>query len=141
MEVKTMIRPMVYLSAITVPLLFTGVLPSMGAKSPAMEACSAEWAKMKEAKTIPEGQTWPKFWSECSKEYAAAHGTTTEEATTTTTEKTKKATKTAAVNEDEPTGSSAADKKACDGKWHDYKTSSGEHGWKAYFTFMAKCMP
>src|SRR5215475_1635580 len=73
MEVKTMIRPMVYLSAITVPLLFTGILPSMGAKSPAMEACSAEWAKMKEAKTIPEGQTWPKFWSQCSKEYAAAH--------------------------------------------------------------------
>jgi hypothetical protein len=64
MEAKTMIRAIVYLSAITVPLLFTGILPSMGAKSPAMEACSAEWAKMKEAKTIPEGQTWPKFWSQ-----------------------------------------------------------------------------
>lgn len=144
MEAKiTMIRHIVFLSAITVPLLLTGALPSTGAKSPAMESCSAEWAKMKEAKTIPEGQTWPKFWSQCSKDYAAAHGTptTTDEATTTTMQKTKKESKTAAVNEDQPTGSSAADKKACDGKWHNYKTSSGEHGWKAYFTFMAKCMP
>jgi hypothetical protein len=144
-----MIRHIVFLSAISAPLLLAGTLPSTAAKSPAMESCSAEWAKMKEAKTIPEGQTWPKFWSQCSKDYKAAHATdtttdqsttNTDETTAPTTKKAKKATKTA-VNEDEPTGSSAADKKACDGKWHDYKTSSGEHGWKAYFTFMAKCMP
>jgi hypothetical protein len=140
MEAK-MNRHIGFVAAICAPLVIAWVVPAIAAKSPAMEACSAEWAKKKEAKTIPEGQTWPKFWSQCSKEYAAAHGTTTDEATTATTQKTTKATKTAAVNEDESTGSSATDKKACDGKWGDYKTSSGAHGWKAYFTFMAKCMP
>src|SRR4051812_25104378 len=81
-------------------------VPALAAvKSPAMAACSAEWGKMKEAKTIPDGQTWPKFWSQCAKDYAAAHGTgaaSTDEATTapSTTKKTKRA----AVNEDEPTG-------------------------------------
>jgi hypothetical protein len=49
------------------------------------------------------------------------------------TQKTMKAPKTAAVNETEPNGSSAVDKKACDGKWHDYKASSGQHGWKVIF--------
>jgi hypothetical protein len=140
MEAK-MDRHIGFVAAICAPLVIAWVVPAIAAKSPAMEACSAEWAKKKEAKTIPEGQTWPKFWSQCSKEYAAAHGTTTDTATTATTQKTTKATKTAAVNEDESTGSSATDKKACDGKWGDYKTSSGTHGWKAYFTFMAKCMP
>ena len=109
-----------------------------------MEACSGQWAKMKEAKTIPEGQTWPKFWSQCSKDYAAAHAseTTKDQAgAAATTDKTAKSTKTASVNEDEPSGSSGKDKKACDTKWHDYKSTSGAHGWKAYFTFMAKCMP
>jgi hypothetical protein len=134
------------LGSIAAPLLMAGALPAGAAKSPAMESCSAEWAKMKSDKTVPEGLTWPKFWSQCSKDYAAAHatdtGTTTTEDATAAPDatKTKKASKTA-INEDEPTGSSGADKKACDAKWHDYKTSSGAHGWKPYFTFMAKCMP
>ncbi|BCP51532.1 hypothetical protein K32_01490 [Kaistia sp. 32K] len=42
-------------------------------KSPAMAACSDEWAKMKDAGKVPAGQTWPKFWSQCSKDYAAAN--------------------------------------------------------------------
>ena len=75
-----------FVAAICAPLVIAWVVPAIAAKSPAMEACSAEWAKKKEAKTIPEGQTWPKFWSQCSKEYAAAHGTTTDEATTATTQ-------------------------------------------------------
>lgn len=44
-----------------------------GGKSTAMASCSAEWAQMKEAGTIPAGQTWPKFWSQCAKDYAAAN--------------------------------------------------------------------
>jgi hypothetical protein len=28
---------------------------------------------MKSAKSVPEGLTWPKFWSQCSKDYAAAN--------------------------------------------------------------------
>jgi hypothetical protein len=44
-----------------------------GGKSTAMASCSADWAKMKEAGTIPAGQTWPKFWSQCAKDYAAAN--------------------------------------------------------------------
>src|SRR5438477_12935458 len=109
-----MIRSVKLLGAVVTSVLLMA-LPAIGAKSPAMEYCSGEWAKMKEAKTIPEGQTWPKYWSQCSKDYAAAHAseTTTEQTTTrpdettapTVTKKAKKSTKTAGVNEDEPTGS------------------------------------
>ncbi len=42
-------------------------------KSPAMQACSDQWAKLKADGKVPDGQTWPKFWSQCSKDYAAAH--------------------------------------------------------------------
>ena len=134
-----MARKIVFLIAVTAPLLAASPFSLAAVKSPALASCSAEWAKMKQAKTIPEGQTWSKFWSQCRKDYAAAHGyaATGGEATAPSTENTK----TAAVNENEPAGSLNADKQACDGKWHDYKTSSGAHGWKAYFTFMAKCMP
>jgi hypothetical protein len=49
------------------------------------------------------------------------------------------ATKAAAtVDEDEP--SSAEQKKACDAKWKIERDKTGAKGWKAYFTFMAKCM-
>src|SRR5438270_478040 len=46
---------------------------SFGAKSPAMEHCSGEWAKMKSAGTIPQGQTWPKFWAMQDRRAAALH--------------------------------------------------------------------
>ncbi|MBN9017022.1 MAG: hypothetical protein J0H11_06360 [Rhizobiales bacterium] len=42
-------------------------------KSPAMAACSDQWAKLKADNKVPAGQTWPKFWSQCAKDYAAAH--------------------------------------------------------------------
>lgn len=42
-------------------------------KSPAMAACSDQWAKLKADNKVPAGQTWPKFWSQCSKDYAAAN--------------------------------------------------------------------
>src|SRR5205085_9699409 len=114
---------------------------SFAAKSPAMEHCSGEWAKMKSAGTIPQGETWPKFWSQCSKDYAAQNnpGGAPAPAETTTSIKKKTSTETAAVNE-EDSANSGAQKKACDAKWRDYKSQSAAHGWKAYFTFMARCM-
>ena len=50
--------------------------PTMAAsagKSPAMAACSDQWSQMKADNKVPSGTTWPKFWSQCSKDYAAAH--------------------------------------------------------------------
>jgi hypothetical protein len=38
------------------------------------------------------------------------------------------------------TPSSAAAKKVCDSKWSDRKQQTGEHGYKAYFTFMSGCL-
>ena len=110
--------------------------PSFAAKSPAMEACSAQWADMKKAGKT-EGQTWPQFWSQCSKDYAArnAGGAAEPEKTTKSS---KKAT-TAAVDESDTTGS-GQQKKDCDAKWGAYKTKTGAHGWHDYFQFMAKCM-
>lgn len=43
------------------------------ATSPAMQACSKQWADMKAAGQSA-GQTWPHFWSQCSKEAAAKNG-------------------------------------------------------------------
>jgi hypothetical protein len=136
-------RPTLIAMIAAAPLLSIGPLPASAAPSAAMKSCSEEWQRAKEADPVPAKQTWPRFWSQCSKDYAAAHGTK-DEATTVTPEEPKtktrtKKTKAIAVNEDEPSGSSAADKKACDDKWN--KASSGKHGWKAYFTYIAKCMP
>ena len=46
---------------------------AQAAKSPAMEACSKQWGDMKAAgQTV--GQTWPDFWSQCSKDFVAKNG-------------------------------------------------------------------
>jgi hypothetical protein len=118
-------------------LLTSGTgLPSFAAKSPAMEACSAQWAGMKKAGKT-EGQTWPQFWSQCSKDYAAknAGGAPAPEAATKPSKKAAAAT----VDESDSTGS-GQQKKDCDAKWGAYKTKTGVHGWHDYFQFMAKCM-
>jgi len=54
--------------------LLAAALPASAAtKSPAMQSCSDDWSKLKSTNKVPDGQTWPKFWSQCSKDYAAAH--------------------------------------------------------------------
>ena len=113
-------------------------LPSFAAKSPAMEACSKQWDDMKAAGKT-EGKTWPSFWSQCSKDFAAKSG---EAAAPQKSE--KAATKKAPVaetarNEDDTTGS-GQQKKDCDAKWDANKTRTGAHGWHDYFQFMSKCM-
>ena len=134
---------------LAIPLVVaTSVLPANAAKSPAMESCSAEWKKMKDAGQIPAGQTWPKFWSKCSKDYAAAHPEEGAAATqdnaapapapAATTKKAASA-KTAMVEESDSAGS-GKQKKDCDAKWGSYKTRTGAHGWHDYVQFMSKCM-
>jgi len=60
--------------SLSLPLGLVGSVPASAAtKSAAMQSCSDDWAKMKSADQVPAGQTWPKFWSQCSKDYAAAH--------------------------------------------------------------------
>jgi Meckel syndrome type 1 protein len=56
-------------------------LPVIAATSPAMKACSQQWADMKKANKVPEGEKWSAFWSQCSKDFAAKNGgaTVTEE--------------------------------------------------------------
>jgi hypothetical protein len=94
---------------------------ALAAKSPAMQACSAQWADMKKAGKT-EGQTWPQFWSQCSKDYAAENGGGAAEPEQQT--KTSKKTTTAAVDESNSTGS-GQQKKDCDAKWGAYKAKSG----------------
>jgi Meckel syndrome type 1 protein len=119
---------------------------AFAAASATTKECSDQWAKMKADNKVPSGLTWPKFLSQCSKDAAAAgdQGAAAQPAPTKTATAKPAATKTAAKSDtvDEgDTGSSAADKKSCDAKWGTYKASKGVHGWKAYFTFMAGCMP
>jgi hypothetical protein len=48
--------------------------------------------------------------------------------------------KAAAKDDEDDSPSSAAQKKACDAKWKIEKEKTKASGWKAYFTFMSKCM-
>ena len=106
------------------------------AKSPAMEACSKQWDDMKAAGKT-EGKTWPSFWSQCSKDFAAKNGG--EAAPPAKAEKPAKTTSKTARNEDD-NPNSAAQKKDCDAKWDANKTKTGAHGWHDYFQFMSRCM-
>jgi gas vesicle protein len=98
---------------------------SIAARSSALKTCSSQWASLKKAGKT-EGQTWPEFWSQCSKDFASKHqGAASKKA--------------AAVDESDSSGS-GQQKQDCDAKWDSYKTRSGAHGWHDYFRFMAKCM-
>ena len=57
------------------------VAPKPAAKKPAdpkqaeyarERACGAEWKAEKAAGKVPEGMTWPKYWSDCDKRKKAA---------------------------------------------------------------------
>jgi hypothetical protein len=65
---KTRTAPILFLT--TFSILGFVALPVSAAKSPAMEACSKQWDDMKTAGKTG-GKTWPSFWSDCSKDFAA----------------------------------------------------------------------
>lgn len=113
--------------------------PCLAATSPAMEACSKQWADMKAAGKT-EGKTWDSFWSQCSKDFAAKNrgGEAAQPAQMTPKKSSEKPTTTVRNEDDSP--ASAQQKKDCDAKWDAYKTKSGAHGWHDYFQFMAKCI-
>jgi len=113
--------------------------PCLAATSPAMQACSKQWADMKAAGKT-EGKTWDSFWSQCSKDFAAKNGGgEAVPAAKVTPKKSSESPTTTARNEDD-SPSSAQQKKDCDAKWDAHKTKSGAHGWHDYFQFMAKCI-
>jgi hypothetical protein len=134
---KTRAALIALLSAFSAVTLVT--LPALAAKSPAMEACSKQWDDMKAAGKT-EGKTWPSFWSDCSKDFAAKNGgDAAVPEKPAKAEKASKKTVTNARNEDDsPT--SAEQKKDCDEKWDANKTKTGAHGWHDYFQFMSRCM-
>ena len=112
---------------------------ALAAASPAMKACSQQWANMKKANKVPAGEKWSEFWSQCSKDFAAKNGSDTATEQKTETEKPAKTKKTAAISEND-SPSSAQAKKDCDAKWDANKAKTGAHGWHDYFQFMSKCM-
>ena len=105
-----------------------------------MEACSKQWDDMKAAGKT-DGKTWPNFWSDCSKDFAAKNGTET-----AAPEKPAKAEKAApkkavtSVRNEDDNASSAQQKKDCDARWDANKAKTGAHGWHDYFQFMSKCI-
>jgi hypothetical protein len=134
---KTGTAPIVLLATFSLISLVT--FPALTAKSPAMEACSKQWDDLKAAGKT-EGKTWPSFWSQCSKDFAAKNGpvATVPEKPTKGETAPKKAATTARNEDDSP--SSAQQKKDCDAKWDANKTKTGAHGWHDYFQFMSRCM-
>lgn len=113
---------------------------AFAAASATTKECSDQWAKMKADNNVPSGMTWPKFLSQCSKDASASSDQPAAPAKTAAKAAPAKTVAKSETIDEGDSGSSAAEKKACDGKWGTYKTSKGVHGWKAYFTFMAGCM-
>ena len=71
---------------------------------------------------------------------AQAQTTPTKPAATSTAAKPATPAKATKADEEDDTPSSGEQKKACDAKWKVEKEKTKASGWKAYFTFMAKCM-
>ncbi|MCX5496469.1 hypothetical protein OSH11_17315 [Kaistia dalseonensis] len=131
------------------------ILPAGAAtKSPAMTACSDQWSTMKADGKVPAGTTWPQFWSQCSKDYAAAHpaeaaettkaaATAPEEPAPAPAKKTAKAAAPAAAPAEEPaaasTGKSAA-MTACSDEWGSMKAAGKTTGqtWPKFWSECAK---
>jgi len=123
-------KPNTAIAALAVALLASTA--SYAAKSPAMEACSSQWQQMKSSGET-QGKTWPSFWSQCSKNFAATGTTAPAPAIGTTRRPAQRPTVTAEAN-------TAQLKKDCDAKWNANKASTGAHGWHDYFQFMSRCM-
>ena len=121
----------------TASILVLTPFPSFAARSPALKACSSQWAGLKKAGKT-EGQTWPQFWSQCSKDFAAKNPGAATAPEKPATKAMAKSTATAR-NEDDSAGSAQL-KKDCDAKWDANKAKTGAHGWHDYFQFMGKCM-
>jgi len=132
MRVKSVMR--------TFPIVLLAVsmtLPSFAA-TPAMEACSKQWDDMKAAGKT-EGKTWPTFWSQCSKDFAANNPSAAAAPEKPNAKKATAKSTVTARNEDDSAGSAQL-KKDCDAKWDANKAKTGAHGWHDYFQFMSKCM-
>jgi hypothetical protein len=118
-----------------------GLSSAQAAKSPAMETCSKQWNDMKAAGQTG-GKTWPSFWSQCSKDFAAkgeGGDVAIPAEKPAKAEKSSRKSTTTARNEDD-NSNSAAQKKDCDARWDANKTKTGAHGWHDYFQFMSQCM-
>jgi Meckel syndrome type 1 protein len=142
-KVMTIRRSVIVIASIAAFVASADV--AFAAASATTKECSDRWAKLNADNKVPKDLKWPQFLSQCAKELAASSGdqgaaSAQPAPTKTVAAKSPTKSKSDAVDESE-SGSSAADKKACDTKWGAYKTSQGVHGWKAYFTFMAGCMP
>jgi hypothetical protein len=113
------------------------LIASSGAASAAtMKECADKWNAMKESgRTI--GLKYTDFSKACMKDEALPRASAEDEPAPK-----KKKTQVAKADQDDEgeADGSGQMKKACDAKWKLHKASTGAHGWKPYFTFMAKCM-
>jgi hypothetical protein len=119
------------------------VIAAPSAKAATLAECAKEWSQLKEdGKT--DGMTYRDFSSKCMKRDAGETAAADEEEAPKKKKaeaKPKKAKQVVEVeDEDDGASSTGALKKECDAKWKVHKASSGASGWKAYFTYMSKCM-
>jgi hypothetical protein len=132
-----MIRTLM-LAGIAAAALFTS---SAGAQAATLAECAAQWRELKD-KGQQGDQTYREFSSKCMKSDSAAAPAAEEEAPAKkkTAEKPKKKQVVEVDDEGDGNNGTGALKKECDAKWKVQKASTGASGWKAYFTFMSKCM-
>jgi hypothetical protein len=134
-----MIRTLILGTAAATALMLA--MPS--AQAATLAECAGQWRALKDAGKT-EGMTYRDFSSKCMKgdSTVAAPAPDATPAEAPATPDKKKKTKVVVDQTDEGDGNNGtgAVKKECDAKWKVEKASSGATGWKAYFTFMAKCM-
>jgi len=130
--------------------LFAATLPASAAtKSAAMQSCSDDWAKMKADDKVPAGQTWPKFWSQCSKDYAAAHPDDSDAATAAkapaapepkaAAKSTAKAATDKAAAEAKPAAAKSAAMASCSDDWAKMKAANKVPAGQTWPKFWSQC--
>jgi hypothetical protein len=135
-----MIRTALFASA----ALAIFVLAAPSAQAATLAECAGQWRQLKEdGKT--DGMTYREFSSKCMKGDGGGETAAAAEEDETPKKKAEKKPKKAkqiveVEDEDDGNSGSGALKKECDAKWKVQKASTGASGWKAYFTFMSKCM-
>jgi protein-disulfide isomerase len=116
------------------------MLTMPSAQAATLAECAAQWRELKDNGQQGD-QTYREFSSKCMKADNAAAEEPAPAKKKAAEDKPKKAKQVVEI-EDQSDGNngSGALKKECDAKWKVNKASTGATGWKAYFTFMARCM-
>jgi hypothetical protein len=127
---------MAYKIAIIAAAAACALISATPSSAATLAECAKQWNELKEAGNQGD-LTYREFSQKCMRGDVAAEEPKEEKKKAEAKKKPKQVVE---VDDESEGESSFAQKKACDGKWKTHKASTGASGWKAYFTYMSKCM-